>query len=307
MYLLADSGAALSVAEFPGPLLDRIDLQVEIMPVPFKELQEMTPGESSADIRKRVVRAREIQSRRFAGESTVHCNAQMTPRQLATWARPDDAAMAILEQAMLRFDMSARAYDRILKVARTIADLDPANTSIRPRLPNRRPPHARGRLLPQPRPLHLGPEITRPSLLSALSPSSLSLLPSFSLPAILSSLSLHSFFAFLVIRSSATYHHKFPNFPQPHIHRHGTSYLLERNGSQPAPRRPGPRHSYYDRAIYMVTLSKHKKCPAFGSLRYSTPTDAKIENHSIFDWRNSPLSDRYHTKISPRTHHCWKR
>lgn len=107
-----------------GPLLDRIDLQVEILPVPFKELQEMKPGESSAAIRQRVVAAREIQSRRFAGERSIHCNAQMTPRMLQQWARPQDDAMAILEQSMLRFDMSARAYDRILKVARTVADLD---------------------------------------------------------------------------------------------------------------------------------------------------------------------------------------
>ena len=107
-----------------GPLLDRIDLHVEIMPVPFNELQSLRPGESSQAIRERVVEARRIQSERFVGEPSVHCNAQMTPRHLARWARPTPAAMRILEQAMTRFDMSARAYDRILKVARTIADLD---------------------------------------------------------------------------------------------------------------------------------------------------------------------------------------
>lgn len=109
-----------------GPLLDRIDIQVEIMPVPFTELQSLQPGEPSSAIRERVMRARQIQSERFAGEKGIHCNAQMTPRLIARWARPTEAAMQILEQAMTRFDMSARAYDRILKVARTIADLDGA-------------------------------------------------------------------------------------------------------------------------------------------------------------------------------------
>jgi len=110
-----------------GPLLDRIDLQVEILPVPFADLQSLKPGESSADIRARVVRARAIQERRFADEPSVHCNAQMTESQIARWARPEAGAMAILENVMQRFDMSARAYNRILKVARTIADLDEAN------------------------------------------------------------------------------------------------------------------------------------------------------------------------------------
>jgi magnesium chelatase family protein len=114
------------LSRISGPLLDRIDLQVEILPVPFKELQNMQPGESSAAIRARVIRAREIQTERFAECREVHCNAQMTPQLIAKWARPDDEAMKILEQAMTRFDMSARAYDRILKVARTIADLDEA-------------------------------------------------------------------------------------------------------------------------------------------------------------------------------------
>lgn len=117
-----------------GPLLDRIDIQVEIMPVPFAELQSMQPGESSASIRERVIYAREIQSRRYADTPGVHCNAQMTPRLIARWARPTAEAMAILEQAMTRFDMSARAYDRILKVARTIADLDGATDIAAPHI-----------------------------------------------------------------------------------------------------------------------------------------------------------------------------
>ena len=114
------------LSRISGPLLDRIDLQVEIMPVPFSDLQSMAPGETSASIRSRVIAARDIQARRFAGEKEIHCNARMTPRLLSLWAKATPEAMNILQHAMLKFDMSARAYDRILKVARTIADLDTA-------------------------------------------------------------------------------------------------------------------------------------------------------------------------------------
>lgn len=109
-----------------GPLMDRIDLQVEIMPVPFDELSSMQPGERSEDIRRRVIEARHVQTRRFAGEPGVYCNAQMTPRLQERYCRLDDAGMLVLRMAMNKFNMSARAYDRILKVARTIADLDGA-------------------------------------------------------------------------------------------------------------------------------------------------------------------------------------
>lgn len=107
-----------------GPLLDRIDLQVEIQPVPFKELQSASSGEPSADIRRRVMIARCIQQARYSQTNGIHCNAQMNSRLIAQWATLDPEAMKILETTMTRFDMSARAYDRILKVARTIADLD---------------------------------------------------------------------------------------------------------------------------------------------------------------------------------------
>lgn len=107
-----------------GPLLDRIDIQVEILPVAFEQMSSLKPGESSASIRERVIRARDIQTARFADEPDVHCNAQMDSRQLARYARPDDEGMKRLQDVMTRYDMSARAYDRILKVARTIADLD---------------------------------------------------------------------------------------------------------------------------------------------------------------------------------------
>ncbi len=112
-----------------GPLLDRIDLQVEIQPVPFKDLRDAPSGESSSEIRRRVVAARAIQQERYKDFPGVHCNAQMNSRMIAEWATPDQEAMKILEQTMTRFDMSARAYDRILKVARTIADLE-ASSSI---------------------------------------------------------------------------------------------------------------------------------------------------------------------------------
>lgn len=109
-----------------GPLLDRIDLQVEILPVGFDEIASAPPGESSAAIRARVVAARERQARRFAAEPGVYCNAQMTSRMLRTHCALDAECLAILRDAMTRLDMSARAYDRILKVARTVADLDGA-------------------------------------------------------------------------------------------------------------------------------------------------------------------------------------
>ena len=107
-----------------GPLLDRIDIQVEITPVPFDELTKNTPSENSACIRERVIRARQIQEQRFAHEAGIHSNAQMTPRLLQKYAQPDEHGKLMLQSAMERLNLSARAYDRILKVARTIADLD---------------------------------------------------------------------------------------------------------------------------------------------------------------------------------------
>ena len=107
-----------------GPLLDRIDIQVEITPVPFDELTNVTPSESSVSIRERVLRARQIQQQRFADEPGVHSNAQMTPRLLQKYAQLDERGRNMLQTAMDRLNLSARAYDRILKVARTIADLD---------------------------------------------------------------------------------------------------------------------------------------------------------------------------------------
>lgn len=107
-----------------GPLLDRIDLQVEIQPVSFDDMADTTPAESSAEIRKRVIAARSIQQLRFQGEKGVYCNAQMNSRLLHKYAWPDEEGLAKLKDRMTKLNMSARAFDRILRVARTIADLD---------------------------------------------------------------------------------------------------------------------------------------------------------------------------------------
>lgn len=106
-----------------GPLLDRIDIQIEIVPVPFEKISEQSEAESSAMVRERVIAARAIQNKRFADYPNVYCNAQMNSRLLHEYARPDQAGLMLLKNAMSRFNLSARAYDRILKVSRTIADL----------------------------------------------------------------------------------------------------------------------------------------------------------------------------------------
>lgn len=111
-----------------GPLLDRIDLQIEVIPVPFEKISDTRPAESSADIRQRVIRARHIQTERYREIPGVYCNAQMSSKLLARYARPDDRGLALLKEAMNRLNLSARAYDRILKVSRTIADLEGSET-----------------------------------------------------------------------------------------------------------------------------------------------------------------------------------
>ena len=104
--------------------LDRIDIQCEISPVPFKDISKAAPGEASATIRQRVIKARDIQAERYRTHKGIHCNAQMTERMIHQYAEPDNTGMDLLRMAMERFSLSARAYSRILKVARTIADLD---------------------------------------------------------------------------------------------------------------------------------------------------------------------------------------
>ena len=112
------------LSRISGPLLDRIDIQVEILPVGFDELTSTAEAESSATIRQRVVNARKIQERRFVNEPGVHCNAQMNSRLLKKYAPTSPEVSDLLKKALNRYQMSARAYDRIMKVARTIADLD---------------------------------------------------------------------------------------------------------------------------------------------------------------------------------------
>lgn len=107
-----------------GPLLDRIDIHIEIVPVPFEKISDSTPAEASSEIVKRVVSARQIQADRFKNLPGVFTNAQMSPQLLNQFASPGDAGLKLLKTAMDRLNLSARAYDRILKVSRTIADLE---------------------------------------------------------------------------------------------------------------------------------------------------------------------------------------
>ncbi|MGY8916316.1 MAG: YifB family Mg chelatase-like AAA ATPase, partial [Flavobacteriales bacterium] len=112
------------LSKVSGPLLDRIDIHIEVTPVPFEKLSEERKGEGSVEIRKRVTSAREIQTQRFEEMENVHYNAQMNTKHIRQHCKLDDASKTLLKNAMERLNLSARAYDRILKVARTIADLD---------------------------------------------------------------------------------------------------------------------------------------------------------------------------------------
>lgn len=111
------------MSRISGPLLDRIDLHIEVTPVPIQEMTSDRQAESSAAIRERVIRARKIQQERFAGTG-IHTNAMMNSKMLREYCVLDIAARTLLEKAMSRLNLSARAYDRIIKVARTIADLE---------------------------------------------------------------------------------------------------------------------------------------------------------------------------------------
>jgi magnesium chelatase family protein len=114
-----------------GPLLDRIDIHVEVVPVPFEKLAETPPAETSDVVRERVVKARQVQEERFIEWKDVYCNAQMSSKLIRKFCVLDEAGMALLKNAMERLGLSARAYDRILKVSRTIADLD-SSPDIKP-------------------------------------------------------------------------------------------------------------------------------------------------------------------------------
>jgi magnesium chelatase family protein len=112
------------LSKISGPLLDRIDIHIEVTPVPFDKLTETRKGESSIEIRKRVALAREIQSKRFAAFENIHYNAQMSTKQIREFCALDENSLQLLKKAMERLNLSARAFDRILKVSRTIADLE---------------------------------------------------------------------------------------------------------------------------------------------------------------------------------------
>jgi len=113
------------LGKISGPLLDRVDIQVEVPAVDYRDLRSPADGEPSAIIRERVIAAREIQKKRFARGNTT-CNARMGNRQIKKFCRIDGAAEGVLASAMQSFSLSARAYNKILKLSRTIADLDGA-------------------------------------------------------------------------------------------------------------------------------------------------------------------------------------
>ncbi|MBP3697461.1 MAG: ATP-binding protein, partial [Clostridia bacterium] len=120
-----DGAAKRYLARVSGPMLDRIDIHIEVPPVDFEKLSSRVPSESSAEIRKRVNAARKIQQERLKG-SGVSCNAKMDSAMTKEFCRPTPKAMALLENVFEKLDFSARAYDKILRVARTVADLENA-------------------------------------------------------------------------------------------------------------------------------------------------------------------------------------
>ena len=116
------------LSKISGPLLDRIDIHIEVTPVPFEKLTETRKAESSTEIRKRVTLARTIQSLRFESMEYIHYNAQMSSKLIREFCVLEEVSLQLLKTAMERLNLSARAYDRILKVARTIADLEASNS-----------------------------------------------------------------------------------------------------------------------------------------------------------------------------------
>lgn len=119
------------LSRISGPLLDRIDLHIEVTPVPFEELNRRAEGEPSETVRERVIRARRVQAMRFENDAGIYCNAQMNTRAVRAYCKLDNSGQQLMKMAIQRLGLSARAYDRILKVGRTIADLAESD-SIRP-------------------------------------------------------------------------------------------------------------------------------------------------------------------------------
>jgi len=122
------------IAKISGPLLDRIDIHIDVPAVNYKEMRSTTQAEPSAQILERIMKARAIQSKRFEGmkREKLYCNAQMSPRHMRTFCDLSPDCERLLERAMTQQGLSARAHDRILKVARTVADLEAAE-SIQPK------------------------------------------------------------------------------------------------------------------------------------------------------------------------------
>ncbi|MDE5420990.1 ATP-binding protein [Ancylomarina sp. DW003] len=116
------------LSRISGPLLDRIDIHIEVTPVSFDKISEERLSEKSENIRARVEAAREVQSKRFSDEDGIHSNAMMSSRLLRKYCQPNEDGMKLLKVAMEKVGLSARAYDRILKVSRTIADLEGSET-----------------------------------------------------------------------------------------------------------------------------------------------------------------------------------
>jgi magnesium chelatase family protein len=112
------------MSKISGPLLDRIDIHIEVPAVKYKELSSESKGETSAAVRERVIRARNIQLKRFAGAKHIFNNADMGSKEIRTYCKLDSAGSELLKMAMSKLGFSARAYDRILKVSRTIADME---------------------------------------------------------------------------------------------------------------------------------------------------------------------------------------
>jgi magnesium chelatase family protein len=112
------------INKISGPLLDRIDIHIEVVPVSYDELSTTKPGETSKQIKERVIRAREIQNKRYENDKEIYANAQMSSKMIRTYCEIDSAGKNLLKKAMENLGLSARAYDRILKVARTVADLE---------------------------------------------------------------------------------------------------------------------------------------------------------------------------------------
>lgn len=118
------------MSKISGPLMDRIDIQCEISPVPFEDISKQQEGEKSEVIRERVIKARKIQEERYKDHPLIHCNAQMTDKMIHEYCQTDQASLDMLKMAMHRFSLSARAYSRIMKVARTIADVAGSETIL---------------------------------------------------------------------------------------------------------------------------------------------------------------------------------